>query len=247
MRIGGILDMSTIDWYGNVSLVVFFAGCNFRCPFCQNSSLLPLDSGQEVDADYIKQRIEVGRSLLDSVVISGGEPLLQADGIKKVAGIARELGLKLCLNTNGSVPSVMQSLLETGLIDRVALDIKAPFTQEDYSKVIGVNRKEAYRNVEKTLDICNSNEVEIEVRTTVAPGISDDPDFIKKIASALEGRYDTFHLQQFDNLGDVLDPEFKFKPPPSRETMQKLAHVALAAGLKNVYIKTRKNGLERIG
>lgn len=247
MRIGGILDMSTIDWYGNVSLVVFFAGCNFRCPFCQNSSLLPLDSGQEVDADYIKQRTEVGRYLLDSVVITGGEPLLQPEGIRIIAEIAREFSLKLCLNTNGSIPSVMQSLLEASLIDRVALDIKAPFTQEDYTKVIGVKGEELYRKVEKTLEICNTFGIELEARTTVAPGISDDPKFIKKIASAIEGRFDAYYLQQFDNLGDILDPKLKSTPPPSRKTMQKLAQVALAVGLKNVYIKTRKMGLERMG
>ena len=93
MRIGGIVDMSTIDWYGNVSLVVFFAGCNFRCPYCQNSSLLSLDSGQEVDTEYLRRRIEIGRDLLDAIVITGGEPLLQFEGIVEVAGVARDLGL----------------------------------------------------------------------------------------------------------------------------------------------------------
>ena len=137
MRIGGIVDMSTIDWYGNVSLVVFFAGCNFRCHYCQNSSLLPLDSGQEVDAEYLRRRIKVGRDLLDAIVITGGEPLLQPEGIEEVAGIARDLGLKLLLDTNGSRPNVVRKLLEAGLIDRVALDVKAPFTQQDYTRVVG--------------------------------------------------------------------------------------------------------------
>ena len=80
MRIGGIVDMSTIDWYGNVSLVVFFAGCNFRCPYCQNSSLLPLDSGQKVDTEYLRRRIEVGRDLLDAIVITGGNPFSSPKG-----------------------------------------------------------------------------------------------------------------------------------------------------------------------
>jgi len=62
MRLGGVVDTSMIDWYGNVSLVVFFAGCNFRCPYCQNSGLLPLDSGNEVNPELIRERIETGMS-----------------------------------------------------------------------------------------------------------------------------------------------------------------------------------------
>ena len=167
MRIGGFVDMSTIDWYGNVSLVVFFAGCNFRCPYCQNSSLLPLDSGREVDAEYVRRRMEVGRDLLDSIVITGGEPLLQPEGLEEIAGLARALGLKVMLNTNGSRPEIVERLLEAGLIDRVALDVKAPFTEEEYSSVVGKKGGALCREVEKTLEICREIGVEIEVRTTV--------------------------------------------------------------------------------
>jgi pyruvate formate lyase activating enzyme len=247
MRIGGVVDMSTIDWYGNVSLVVFFAGCNFRCPYCQNSSLISIDSGQEIDAEYLRRRIEVGRDLLDAIIITGGEPLLQPEGIEEVAGIARDLGLKLLLDTNGSRPNVVRKLLEAGLIDRVALDVKAPFTPEDYTRVAGPMGGTLYREVEKTLEICNDHGVEIEVRTTVAPGVSDEPEFIERISSSIKGRCDEYYLQQFDNLGDVLDPNLKSRNPPSRERMMELAEVALAAGLKNVNIKTRKMGLERMG
>ncbi len=246
MRIGGFVDMSTIDWHGNVSLVVFFAGCNFRCHYCQNSSLLPLDSGREVDAEYVRRRMEVGRDLLDSVVITGGEPLLQPEGLEEVADLARTLSLKIMLNTNGSRPEVVERLLEAGLIDRVALDIKAPFTEKEYSSVVGEKGGSLWREVEKTLEICRENGVETEVRTTVAPGVSDEPDFIERIATSIEGRCDEYSLQQFDNLGDVLSPELKAKSPPSRERLMQLAEVALASGLENVSIKTRDMGLERM-
>ena len=246
MRIGGIVDMSTVDWYGNVSLIVFFAGCNFRCPYCQNSGLLSVDSGQEVDANFLRRRIEMGRDLLDSIVITGGEPLLQPEGIKEISEIASDLGLKLLLDTNGSRPEVIRELLDAGLIDRVALDVKAPFTPEDYARVTGRMGGALYREVEKTLEICNDRGVEVEVRTTVAPGLSDEPEFIERIASTLKGRCDVYYLQQFDNLGDVLDPDMKAKSPPSREKMMELAKVAIAAGLENVGVKTRELGLERM-
>ncbi len=247
MRIGGVVDMSTIDWHGNVSLVVFFAGCNFRCPYCQNSSLLPLDSGQEIDAEDLRRRVEVGRDLLDAVVITGGEPLLQPEGIEEIAGIAKDLDLKLMLNTNGSRYDVVRRLLEADLIDRVALDIKAPLTSEDYARVTGQRGGTLHREVEKTLEICYDHAVEIEVRTTVAPGVSDEPKFIERISSSIKGKCNEYSLQQFDNLGDVLDPELKSRNPPNREKMMELAEVALATGLKNVNIKTRKMGLERMG
>ncbi|MGD2141896.1 MAG: anaerobic ribonucleoside-triphosphate reductase activating protein, partial [Candidatus Bathyarchaeota archaeon] len=133
MRLGGIVDMSTIDWPGNVSLVVFFAGCNFRCPYCHNSSLIPLDSGQEINIDYLRSRIEVGRSLLDSVVLTGGEPLLQPEGVREAAELVKDLRLKVMLDTNGSRPEIMEDLLVDMLIDRVALDIKAPLNPQSYS------------------------------------------------------------------------------------------------------------------
>jgi pyruvate formate lyase activating enzyme len=246
MRIGGFVDMSTIDWHGNVSLIVFFAGCNFRCPYCQNSSLLPLDSGREVDAEYVRKRMEVGRNLLDSVVITGGEPLLQPEGLEEVAGLAKALGLKVMLNTNGSRPKVVERLIEASLIDRVALDVKAPFTEKEYSSVVGENGGALCREVEKTLEVCREIGVETEVRTTVAPGVSDEPEFVGRIATSIKGRCDEYSLQQFDNLGDVLSPELKAKSPPSRERMMELAEVALASGLENVSIKTREMGLERM-
>ena len=76
LRVGGITDMSTVDWYGNVSLVLFFAGCNIRCPYCQNSELIPFDSGMLVGLDYLKERIEMSMDpvpQLDAVVFTGGE------------------------------------------------------------------------------------------------------------------------------------------------------------------------------
>ena len=119
MRVGGITDMSTVDWYGNVSLVLFFAGCNLRCPYCQNSSLLPLDSGSEVDLSYLEERIETGLKpvpQLDAVVFTGGEPLLQPDAVIEAAKIVKQRGLKLMLDTNGTVYKSIEKVLKTGLV-----------------------------------------------------------------------------------------------------------------------------------
>lgn len=249
MRLGGITDMSTVDWYGNVSLVVFFAGCNFRCPYCQNSGLIPLDSGEEVGLELLRRRIEVGLSLLDAVVFTGGEALLQQEAVTEAAELVKDFGLRLMLDTNGSLPSVVERLLCAGLVDRVALDVKAPLTAEDYGRVIGLPQlgAEMAEAVSRTLEFCNGHGVEVEARTTVAPTISDDPEFVRRIASSIKGRCSIYYLQQFDNTGNVLSPRLKKLKPPSRESMVLLAEAALGEGVVNVYIKTRELGLERVG
>jgi len=202
-----------------------------------------------VDPELLRRRIEVNLSLLDSVVFTGGEPILQQEAVMEAAEIVKGFGLKLMLDTNGSLPETMEKMLDDGLVDRVALDVKAPVTAEDYGRVIGIIRlgAEMAEAVEHTLELCNSHGVEVEVRTTVAPTVSDNPNFIRRIAPSIRGRCSVYHLQQFDNTGDILSPHLKELKPPSRETMVKLAEVALAEGVNEVYIKTRAFGLERMG
>ncbi|TRO47099.1 anaerobic ribonucleoside-triphosphate reductase activating protein [Candidatus Bathyarchaeota archaeon] len=251
MRIGGVVDMSTVDWYGNVSLVVFFAGCNLRCPYCQNSGLIPLNSGEEVDLDYLRGRILLNMTPvpeLDSVVLTGGEPTLQAEAVLEVAGLARELGLKVMLDTNGSLPEAIEPLLEAGLVDRVALDLKAPLNARDYEEAAGAsNAEDVVANVGRTLDLCAEYGVDVEARTTVAPTVTDSERFIRGIARDIRDRCAVYYLQQYDNTGEVLSPRLKQLPPPTKERLKELAEVALAEGLRNVYIKTREDGLERMG
>ncbi len=251
MRIGGVVDTSTVDWYGNVSLVVFFAGCNFRCPYCQNSGLIPMDSGEEVDLDYLQQRIMVNMTPvpgLDSIVLSGGEPTLQAEAVLEVAGLVRELGLKLMLDTNGSVPEAIEALLEAGLVDRVALDVKAPLNARDYGECAGISdAEEVVSNIGRTLDLCTEYGVDVEARTTVAPTVTDSERLIRGIARDIRDRCAVYYLQQYDNTGEVLSPRLKELAPPSRERLLELAEVALGEGLGNVYVKTREDGLERVG
>ncbi len=251
MRIGGIVDMSTVDWYGNVSLVVFFAGCNFRCPYCQNSGLIHLDSGEEVGLGAIRKRIEANMEpvpQLDAVVFTGGEPLIQPEAALAAGRMVKELGLKLMLDTNGSISRAVEQLLEAEVIDRVALDIKAPLAPKDYKVVAGLSEdcESMVEGVITTLEICNNHGVEVEARTTVAPMISDDPDFIRLIAQEVRDRCDVYYLQQFDNTGEVLSPLLKSLSPPTRERMVELAKVAVDEGVGEVYIKTRKHGLERV-
>ena len=246
IRLGGIVDTSTIDWYGNVSLVVFFAGCNFRCPYCQNSGLIHLDSGKIVGPEYIENHLRGEKNLLDAVVLSGGEPLLQPEGIRVTCQLAKEMGFKVMLNTNGSRPRVIEGLLNDGLIDRVALDVKAPLNPSSYASFTGTERGDIPTLIRRSLDICNEHGIEIEARTTVAPGLSDEPWFIRAIAEDIRDLCGMYILQQYDNMGEVLSQDLKSKTPPTKEKLIDLAGVASDMGLKSVYIKTRRTGLERV-
>ncbi len=240
--------MSTIDWYGNVGFVVFFAGCNYRCPYCQNSGLIPEDTGTEVDISLIRDRIEVNKVINDAVVLTGGEPLRQIEGVIAVAKLAHDYGLRVMLDTNGSLIKNVEKALGSGLIDRVALDVKAPLEPEEYGRVSGRPDlgKKSVESIERCLDLAKALGLEMETRTTVAPGLSDSPEFISAIARGILGRTDVYYLQQFDNTGQVLSQILKLEKPPTREDMVSLARFATTAGLRNVYIKTRAGGLERI-
>ncbi|MFA5870022.1 MAG: anaerobic ribonucleoside-triphosphate reductase activating protein [Candidatus Bathyarchaeia archaeon] len=249
LRVGGITDMSTVDWYGNVSLVVFCAGCNYRCPYCQNSGLIPLDSGREIDLGLLRERFEANKLINDAVVFTGGEPVLQPDAVIEAAKLAKSRGLKVMLDSNGSVKENVDRVLRSGYIDRVALDVKAPINPVDYGRVTGRPDlgEASVAAVEHCLNLSRELGIEMEVRTTVAPGVSDDPAFIRSIANSIKGRCDAYYLQQFDNLGEVLSQTLKREKPPSREAMMSLAREALKTGLRHVFIKTRSNGLERMG
>jgi pyruvate formate lyase activating enzyme len=251
MRVGGITDMSTIDWYGNVSLVLFYAGCNMRCPYCQNSELIPIDSGEAVGLEYLRERLEMSMRpvpQLDAVVFSGGEPLLQPDAVIDAGRLVKNYGLKLMLDTNGTLSDSLVKVLKEGLVDRVALDVKAPFNPYQYGLVSGLTEKGSILSQEtkRSLDYCNVFGVEVEVRTTVAPGLSDSPDFIASLAQDIKDKCVVYYLQQFDNQGDVLDSTLKHREVPRKGDLVRLAHIAKSAGIDPVYIKTRKEGLERI-
>jgi len=251
LRLGGITDMSTIDWYGNVSMVVFWAGCNLRCPYCHNSTLIPLDSGTVVDLGLLDERLHESMDpvpSLDAVVFTGGEPILQTDAVIGAAKLVKSYGLKLMLDTNGTVFRNVERILRTGLVDRVALDIKAPLNSDDFRNISKVPEmaESHIESIMGTLKLCKEMGIPVEARTTVAPGVSDDEGFIRQIARDIKGLYEVYYLQQFDNQGEVLSPELKTKAPPKKEALIKLAQAAIEEGSDNVHIKTRFDGLERI-
>ena len=200
MRVSGLQKLTLLDYPGRVACTVFTAGCNFRCPFCHNAPLvLPErmqgdEDGSETVLAFLKKR----QGILDGVAITGGEPLLHrdmGDFLRKI----KDLGYAVKLDTNGSFPQRLRELVEEGLVDRVAVDIKnAPAL---YGKTIGVPGFDL-GPVEETKNYLLSGAVEYEFRTTVVKGLHTEESLVeaaKWIAGARE-----YYLQQFKDSGDVI-------------------------------------------
>ena len=199
MLISGLQKTTLLDYPGHVACTVFTGGCNFRCPFCHNSSLvLPerILGGMTEDEilAFLKKRVGV----LDGVAITGGEPLLHKDMPDFLRKI-RELGYKIKLDSNGSFPDMLEHIVKEGLVDRVAMDIKnAP---ELYGKTVGLESFDI-KSVERSKNFLLEGRVEYEFRTTAVKGLHTQ-DSIRNAAKWIEGAKE-YYLQQFKDSGDVL-------------------------------------------
>lgn len=196
MIIGGLQKMTMLDFPGKVACTVFTYGCNMRCPFCHNASLVvdkaELYSEEEV-FEYLKKR----KGILDGVCITGGEPMLQKDLFDFMRKI-KELGLLVKLDTNGTFPELLERAIDEGLVDYVAMDIKAP--REKYSLVAGA--KIDVSQIEKSVELLKKGRVDYEFRTTVVRELHSLDDIIK-ISEWLKGSKNYF-LQNFVDSGNLI-------------------------------------------
>ena len=163
MNIAGLQKMTLLDFPGKVACTVFFQGCNFRCPFCHNSDLLPGQGQPLMDDQELLAFLQKRKGLLDGVCITGGEPTLQPQLMGLMRRI-KELGYALKLDTNGSRPQVLRELVENGVVDYVAMDIKN--SREEYSKTAGMNES-LLPQVEESIRYLLYGAVDYEFRTTV--------------------------------------------------------------------------------
>ena len=202
LLISGLQKLTLLDYPGTVACTVFTGGCNFRCPFCHNASLvIPGELSRENEEEQVLSFLKKRVGILDGVAITGGEPLLYADMpafLEKV----RSLGYKIKLDTNGSFPDRLIAIVRAGLVDRVAMDIKnAP---ELYAKTAGIPGLDL-TPVERSKDFLLSGAVEYEFRTTVVRGLHTAESLLgaaRWIENAAE-----YWLQQYRDSGGVLTPD----------------------------------------
>ena len=220
MRLGGLQKMTLLDFPGRVACTVFLGGC----PFCHNAPLV--GSIHESTADYSQEELfaflKKRRGLLDGVAITGGEPLLHQDAATFIRKI-RDLGYAVKLDTNGAFPERLREILDEGLVDYVAVDIKN--SKEKYALTAGLGKgntgcrdegSELLRKVEETVKLLLENRVDYEFRTTLVDELHEVEDF-EKIGRWIAGARRYF-IQQFVDSGAILGGENAFHAASPEKT-----------------------------
>ncbi len=201
MNISGLQKMTLLDYPGKVAATVFTGGCNFRCPFCHNASLvLNYDMSHNIPEEEFFNFLSKRKGLLDGICISGGEPLLQADIVEFIAKV-NSLGFSVKLDTNGSCFFRLKELIENRLVEYVAMDIKN--SPSGYKKTAGVP-EEVLQDINKSVKLLLKGIVDYEFRTTVVKEFHTREDFIE-IGKWIKGAK-RYYLQKFEDSNDTINP-----------------------------------------
>lgn len=193
VKIYGLQKLTLLDYPGKMAATIFTGGCNFRCPFCHNRSLVFLNENQgEINEETLFEYLEQRKNMLDGICITGGEPLLH-NGIEDLIRRIRDIGLAVKLDTNGSRFDMLKNLVEKGLLDYVAVDIKN--TLDKYAETIGLETYDT-SEIEKTVAYLLEDHVDYEFRTTVVKEFHEDTDF-KKLGEWIKGAK-RYYLQNFE-------------------------------------------------
>lgn len=211
MYVGGTV-ISSVEFHGNMSLVIFMSKCPLACRYCHNVELL--EDNTERSLEEIKEEIDSSADFLDAIVISGGEPLVQTDDVIEILKYVRQIGLKTKLDTSGIYPENIKKILDLDLLDYVSLDVKTTFSK--YRKITGAN---VGFQVKKSMDYINDAGVHLEIRTTYVPTLHTKKDIINLVD---EINADIYTIQQFRNK-NVLDPALEKVEVPNPHDLAKLA------------------------
>lgn len=198
MKIAGYEKLSLQDFPNQISCIIFTQGCNIRCPFCQNSTLIPMDAKNLISEDEIFNYLNLRKNIISGVTISGGEPTLQPD-LESFIDKVKELGLKIKLDTNGLNTKLLEKLIENQKIDYVAMDIKNSLNK--YGLTSGV-AKINMQNILNSIELLKKGKVDYEFRTTIINEFHTLQDIIEIIKLVGNSKY---YLQNFKNSEYVID------------------------------------------
>ena len=198
MKIAGYEKLSLQDFPNQISCIIFTQGCNIRCPFCQNSTLIPMDSNNLVSEKEIFNYLNLRKNIISGVTISGGEPTLQSD-LESFIDKVKKMGLKIKIDTNGLNPKLLEKLIDSKKIDYVAMDIKNSLNK--YSLTSGVV-KINMQNILNSIELLKKGKVDYEFRTTIINEFHTLQDIFEIIKLIGNSKY---YLQNFKNSEYVLD------------------------------------------
>ena len=200
IKIGGFQKVTLLDFPSKVACIVFTKGCNYKCPYCQNGSLvLNTSDGDLVDLEEIFSYLEKRKKVLDGVCISGGEPLIQKN-IKELLIKIKKMGFLIKLDTNGTNPLMLEELINLGLVDYVAMDIKNSFSK--YSVTVGGGNP-FLDNIKKSIEILEKNNVPHEFRTTIVKELHTINDILE--IGKLFCPKTKYYLQNYEESDNVIE------------------------------------------
>lgn len=217
MNIQGLNKVTLLDYPGRVACTVFTGGCDLRCPFCHNSQLVLHPTFSPIDEEEVFALLRRRRGIIDGVAITGGEPLLQPD-IEAFISRVRELGYSVKLDTNGTHPARLAHLLEAGLVDHVAMDIKN--SPERYPETVGIPGFDV-TPIRESVALLVGGSTGYEFRTTVVAPLHDEESMLG-IGRLIKGA-SRYFLQGFADSGALIAPEGLRAVP--REEMEKFAAI----------------------
>lgn len=228
MQIHGFNKSTLLDYPKHLAATVFVGGCNMRCPFCHNASLVlrpnsqPAINPKEI-LDYLGKR----KNILEGVCITGGEPTLYSDITSFISSI-KELGFKVKIDTNGTNPNLIKELVDSHLIDYIAMDIKN--SRENYEITAG---KVALpmENIEESISFIMSDKVDYEFRTTIVKELHTDQD-MNSIGHWIKGAR-AYYLQAYKDSGHIISPGFT---SPSKDALMRYLDI-LSPYIENVSIR----------
>lgn len=223
MLIKGLKRTSLIEYPGKISAVVFVGGCNFRCAYCYNADLvLRPDEVPTIDEGSVLAFLRDRVGLLDAVCITGGEPTLQPD-LGDFLRKAKGMGFLTKLETNGSRPRALEALLREGLLDLVAMDIKAPLRFDAYARVTPNITREDFEGVRESFELLKASDANAEFVTTAVPGLVGEAEILE-IAKSIGGSK-AYVIQQF-KPGKCIDPSYSGLEPYPEEVLRGFAERA---------------------
>ena len=217
MKIQGLQKMTLLDYPGRVACTVFLGGCDFRCPFCHNFNLVEGPLPEAISEGEFFAFLAKRRGLLDGVAITGGEPCLRRD-LPEFAARIREAGFPVKLDTNGYQPQMLQRLLDEGLVDYVAMDVKN--SPAKYARTAGLPEVDVER-IGRSIELLKRAQVPCEFRTTVVRELHDAADF-EEMGSWISGA-ERYFLQPFVSRDAVPDRSLS---APDADDMRLFADIA---------------------
>lgn len=223
MLLKGLQKVTLLDYPERIACTVFTGGCNFRCPFCQNASLVTHIDDDFIPEEEFFQYLESRKGKIDAVCVSGGEPCVQKD-LKEFITKIKKMGYLVKLDTNGSYPDTVKELLNNHLLDYIAMDVKN--TKEKYALTCG---KDGFiDDINESIELIKNSEIPHEFRTTVVKEFHTIDDIVEIAKWVYPSK---LYLQQFKDSGDLIQKNLHAHPEKILHEMQEKCLT------KNVYLR----------